>query len=62
MIGGKTSDFDSECLIYLNPKEHRIFHMALILSCFHKGRVVLKNKECLKKSHYELYSFLGRMR
>ena len=62
LIGGKTSDFDSERSIYLYPKEHRIFHMALILSCFHKGRVVLKNKECLKKSHYELYSFLGRMK
>lgn len=62
VIGGRTADFDSERSIYLYPKEHRIFHMALILSCFHKGRVVVKNKECLKKSHFELYSFLGRMK
>lgn len=61
-IRGRNVDYDLERSIYLNPKEHRIFHMALILSCFHKGRVVLKNKECLKKSHFELYSFLGRMK
>ncbi len=62
VICERTSDFDYERPIYLNPKEHRIFHMALILSCFHKGRVFIKNKECLKKSHFELYSFLGRMK
>lgn len=61
-IKGRNVDYDFERSIYLYPKEHRIFHMALILSCFHKGRVVIKNVECLKKSHFELYSFLERMK
>lgn len=61
-IRGRNFDYNFERSIYLYPKEHRIFHMALILSCFHKGRVVIKNVECLKKSHFELYSFLERMK
>ncbi|MCI6609558.1 MAG: hypothetical protein MSH08_02115 [Ezakiella sp.] len=46
--------------IYIEAKEHRIFHCAIILSLFHEGRVVINNIEVLKKSHFELYSFLRR--